>query len=527
MNIKSIIKQHWRYLCISPLFLTAILTAFIQYHSISFLRIEILLVYALLTLIGISYGALIIASNTLLRSVMMAIIVSFFVLSQLHLTSSHIIPYRYTLLILLASTSTVFYLINRMQTKLRLDTLFILVFSVYWAGAFFTKPLFNSPFLTTKNIQIATEENKSLPPYIHIVLDEHTSFDAIPYNNDSYNKQLESNYIGRGFHIYPNAYSRENFTVASFSSFLNFKPLNNLKKYYQLEKVDGYTLLTNQLFEQLSQQGYQLNIIQSTYLNFCKHNNKKISLKYCLTYHFLDFVPEQSPLMTRIAALLNGVLSELKLEDMFRSFQKRSLWKHLGLNNKTVAPLTPASAVVHVFPEIQNLLKTARNGNAYFIHLLIPHIPFVMDKNCNFVGVNNNLLQGYKEQIQCSQKIIDKLLLALSTNPATKNSIVIIHGDHGIRMLGLNANNKKFLTNKNLKRTFSVLFAVKSPFLTPGTDTSQLPLDALIQNIHAHSHSIQPYPVSQQYFVLREDAHFNVLEKYSIKTTNWDVDKLG
>ncbi|MDR3502403.1 MAG: hypothetical protein P4L79_07455 [Legionella sp.] len=526
MNIKSVIKQHWRYLCIAPLFLTAILTAFIQCHNLPFLRMEVLLGYAILTLVGIGYGALIIAGNTFVRSIMLALIVSFFVLSQLQLSPLHTIPFRYILLFLLVSISAVFYIVmSRQSTRFRLDTLFILVLSIYWAGAFFTKPFFDTPFLTTKNTEISTKENKSLPPYIHIILDEHTSFDAIPLDNDSYNQQLENKYIRRGFHIYPQAYSRENFTVGSFSSFLNFKSVADLDKYYQSEGENENSVRINKLFETLAQQGYHLNVVQTAYLDLCK-NNRKLPLKYCLTYHFNEFVPEQSTLVVRTAALLNGVLIELKLQDMLRSVKNLSLWKHIPFNNKTVQPITPASAAVRVVPEVQKLLKAAQPGNAYFIHLLIPHSPYVFDKHCEFVGENSDRLQGYKEQVQCSQKIIDDLLLILSSNPATQNSTVVIHGDHGVRLQGTNSKNQDFLTSENLKRTYSILFAVKSPFAPPGADEQQLPLDVILKNIHDPSHPILSHTASRHYFIMRDDTNLKIIKKYSIKTKDWDIDEL-
>ncbi|WP_058534320.1 sulfatase-like hydrolase/transferase [Legionella saoudiensis] len=526
MNIISAIKRNWRYLCIPPLFLTAILTAFIQCHALPFMRMETFIGYAILTLIGIGYGALIIAGNTLMRSIMLALIVSFFVLSQLQLSPLHTIPYRYILLFLVLSVSAVFYIImSRESTRFRLDTLFVLVLSIYWAGAFFTKPFFNTPFLTTQKTAINSEENKSLPPYIHIILDEHASFDALPYAQDSYNQQLENKYIHQGFHIYPQAYSRENFTVGSFSSFLNFKSVEDLDKYYQSEGENENSVRVNKLFELLAQQGYHLNVVQTAYLDLCK-NKSNLPLSYCLTYHFNEFVPEQSRLSVRTAALLNGVLIELKLQDMLRSFKNLPIWKYIALHTKTAQPITPASAAVRVVPEVQKLFKTVQPGNAYFIHLLIPHSPYVFDKNCEFVGENSDRLQGYKEQVQCSQKIIDNLLSTLSSNPAAQNSIIVIHGDHGMRLQGTNSKNKDFLTSENLKRTYSILFAVKSPSFTAGTDEQQLPLDALLKSIHVHSHPILSYAPSQQYFIMRDETNLKIMKKYSLKTKAWDINEL-
>ena len=62
----------------------------------------------------------------------------------------------------------------------------------------------------------------------------------------------------------------------------------------------------------------------------------------------------------------------------------------------------------------------------------IPHTPFVMDSECNYieykVGDRNNSKDVINGQIECAKKLI-KIISEQFNSP---NTLLIIHGDHSL-----------------------------------------------------------------------------------------------
>ena len=77
---------------------------------------------------------------------------------------------------------------------------------------------------------------------------------------------------------------------------------------------------------------------------------------------------------------------------------------------------------------------------------------------------------------------MDKVLGLLANNPAAKNATIIIHGDHGSRILNPEPQNNQH-SPENLMQYFSTFFVVKSPLFIASYDRRMLPLDVLLKNI--------------------------------------------
>ncbi len=92
--------------------------------------------------------------------------------------------------------------------------------------------------------------------------------------------------------------------------------------------------------------------------------------------------------------------------------------------------------------KIYNLNKDIGN-NYYYAHLQIPHTPFVMDSECNYieyeVGDKNNSKDVIDGQIQCAKKLI-KIISEKFNSP---NTLLIIHGDHSLDEVVLKDENLK------------------------------------------------------------------------------------
>jgi hypothetical protein len=159
-----------------------------------------------------------------------------------------------------------------------------------------------------------------------------------------------------------------------------------------------------------------------------------------------------------------------------------------------------------VLPALQRLesdLRRAQPGQAYFAHLLIPHYPYVLDERCAVRGsIEEWLYNGadqaaaepntdaqraeryrrYFAQLRCQQILLGRLFDALRQAGAWRDAIVVVHGDHGsriVRRMPL-AENAARLTPQDLRDGFSTLFALRAPGVAAGVAREPRPLQALL-----------------------------------------------
>ncbi|HHF7367532.1 TPA: sulfatase-like hydrolase/transferase [Legionella bozemanae] len=473
--------KNWRYLFITAFFLTALLTAFLADNSINILSPEALFSYLILMLLSLIPGCIMVFASVHIRILTATFLVLLFIISQIK--SFPVLPYglkyRYVILLAAIFIACIFYYLRHY-----LDKLLFVFFGTLWVGSFFIS---KHPLLTVQNFnQTKNHTNLNLPPYIEVVLDEHIGLEGISPKDDQNNlvSVLKDKYINLGFRVYGKAYSRDFRSLASFASFLNFKPIDNLKDYilHNYEE-DRHILTQNALFETLSNKGYDINIIQSSYLDLCAEN-KNFNLVKCITYKHTAPVPVNPVLSssTKSIAILEQVFSKLRFN--FSKIKKSKIWSMLHLpQSENQSILTPSTATYQAFNEVEKLAKTVQVNNAYFIHLLLPHAPYVFNKNCEYIGESQNKTKAYFEQLECTHKLIGAFLKTLETNQNTKNSIIVIHGDHGSRIEEPDIRLNYKFTPENIIKNYSAFFVVKNSFNEPGYDLTALPLDFLLKNI--------------------------------------------
>ena len=95
-----------------------------------------------------------------------------------------------------------------------------------------------------------------------------------------------------------------------------------------------------------------------------------------------------------------------------------------------------------------SIYEKNKNGgkNYYYIHVQIPHTPFVMNKDCDYiediVGDTNNSFETINGHINCAKKLIS----ILSNKLEVDNTLLIIHGDHSLDEIILD--NQDFIKEK-------------------------------------------------------------------------------
>lgn len=273
---------------------------------------------------------------------------------------------------------------------------------------------------------------------------------------------------------------------------MNFKPIDDPRNKRVLKKSGGEEILTvkpNVLYDFLSRQGYIINVFESNYLSYCD-DGAGYQFGKCIRYRLqrLAYTGPIDILFTLMHKV--GILSVYNYIAEIIGFQK-------GVQ----ADPSPLSTLIP-FNQFIDLLGEGKPGNAYFIHLLIPHRAFILDEKCSYKkgwkyfdnneenkisasGKSSDIYSRYLKQIECAHFLMDKLIGKLNSNPETQNSTIVIHGDHGSRLspLSPHLNNSGNFSDEDFIQNFSTFFSIRSPDLSLGYDRRPLALDELLSTL--------------------------------------------
>jgi hypothetical protein len=459
--------SRWRYLLLGPVVLTVFLTPFLRYNHIQLLSAESLLSYLFLMVIGLLIGILVVFGGALIQALFGAFFISLLVFYQIDNLPKLPFGLRY---LPVALTSTTLLTLGLYSLRRHLEQFLFIVFGVLWLGAFVQ---FIPPIEKSINLGVGEQVDATLPPYIHIILDEHIGIEGIPsYVNQGreFSKELLDKYTSQGFRVFGRAYSRFNNTGPSVASFLNFKPLEPMSF---SKSLPGPTMRPNGLFEKISRQGYIINVIETNYVSYCDQESG-YRLGKCIQYRIDMLQTGNSPII-----IISGLLERMKILQRLND-----VGNALGLP-KLVKPIfaSPLNST-RVFYDNLNFFSSGKRGNAYFIHLLLPHTPTVLDEECSVRAQILPSLTGrgsyndYLEQVKCSYKVVGDLLSKLSSDLKKFDGTIVIQGDHGSRR---SLNKENFFTSQDYIQHYSTFFAVRSPKHTPGYDRRPMALDELLR----------------------------------------------
>lgn len=476
--MKNAFKKHWPLLLITPLFFSALLTSFIKHHNIPLLSGQYLAPYLLanayIVFLGVMIGIVMILGQTLLRVLGCTIILLLFIFSQLNTSSAFVGMMQFSYGAYLSGLGLFFVMLLMIVflTRKHIDKPLFIFFLLVWFGSFFTSP---SAFVLIHKNNATQSNNKTLPPYIHIVLDEHIGFNRLSEDRPKLAENLKKDYISRDFTLYPAAYSRFFSTANSFAAFMNFDPTPMPMQHYTIQN-SRVVLLNNALFSQLHMQGYRLHVIQPNYIEFC---DKTVS--ECITYkHSLPFIIDASlSLNQQTRFLLLQVLASGQLTSLFDEWETK--WFKWVFKLNIHQNITSASATMKVLPLINETFSKVQPGNAYFIHLLLPHMPYVFNESCKYIHNQPQNKRTYYQQLRCTHKKLKQLLDTLSANKNAKEAIIIIHGDHGMKIHRDSLSDLNKMNLKRLKDSFNTLYMSKGVKTTPGIQPSLSPLYPLIK----------------------------------------------
>ena len=195
----------------------------------------------------------------------------------------------------------------------------------------------------------------------------------------------------------------------------------------------GGQLQNNQYFETLARQGFNIRVLQSEYLDFCKPS----SVVECTTYWSPSLAPIRDSTLSRQDRTSLILANFLYLSDYLvyvsKKFDTDLLRKTHFLADSWAADIRRrgrgsslvAMQALNVFI---GQLGDAKPGEAYFAHILLPHHPYAFDSECRLLpkdkwrfrwpyGSQKLMHQGHEQQLRCVQKKVGEALEAIGIPP--------------------------------------------------------------------------------------------------------------
>jgi hypothetical protein len=351
------------------------------------------------------------------------------------------------------------------------------------------------------------------PLIVHLVLDEQIGIEGFPADitPPAFRSQLKPFFVDRGFLLFGRAYSEYFNTYRSLAAVLNFKPGEFVGTPLVSPGRTGlpWDLTENAYFARLTAAGYALRVYQPDYLNLCANPGPTTS---CHTYA-----------ATSLGALapvpLSGVQKASIIASMYLDRSNayafvRQLYNagraRLSAKRRRMPPwnwernrLSGLSSMAALHMVAKDLLR-AQRGQVVFAHLLLPHYPYVYNRTCdvrppgewlermdhadapagsiNSAASRQARYTRYVEQVECVQGQLDQLISSIPVS-LRRDAIIIIHGDHGSRIVRTEPNGGSQASAVDYTDSYSTLFAVKSPRLHPGYDRRMVSITCLMRTL--------------------------------------------
>jgi len=384
----------------------------------------------------------------------------------------------------------------------------------------------------TRSTEAAAQEGRQrgLGHIVYLILDEHIGLaglrDEIPECRRARIK-LEGVLRTHGFEIYPNAFSNYVDTLDSIPSILNLELEGKRRQFTRRTSPAGHSATRNALFERLRSEGFAIAAYESDYLEFCATRTEcAATTRYAAsTIGVLERLPIPWTRKTRYLA------STYLLSDMFLWGLAYSLSPHLlQRTNWRIGPLSVAG----VWPgRLSRDILQAQRKTMFFAHLLTPHSPYVYrrdgvlrddrewvdGRDCSAAepAAYDRQYARYAEQVEYLSAQLDGFLSKLRADPVYDPSLIVVHGDHGSRLLarstetanGVEGASEDYAARygsgtpavRDLIDGFSTLLAIKAPRATEsrvvGRCTSVL--QVMSETFDPRGSAVRPAAANQVY----------------------------
>ena len=402
--------------------------------------------------------------------------------------------------------------------KVLISAFLTILFSTLVIGSFKeSEPLLSDETTTLRSVGRE-------PITVHLVLDEHVGLAGMTSRlpgGETVRSELQQFYARFGFRLFSHAYSQYFETWTSLASAMNFDAGGQASTYLT-QKRFGYSLDRNAYLKKFSDLGYDVNIYQSNYIEFCAA--KELRIYRCSNYK-IDNIDRNEvaalPTLERVRLLLNMYYSSISLIKIITLVEPHfNKWLGgYGINfprpdfwHGRVGPLAAASSIDQLVTDVTH----SSGRSMYFAHFLIPHYPYVYTPICqvrspisswglrspggglNAKNVRRQRYAEYFDQIRCTMRRLERLFVTMQHNGIFDSATIIVHGDHGsrINLVEPSVANLPSMSLDDYLDGYSTLFAIKAPGVSPGVDGRMLSLSNLL-DYAATRGELRPQKLSQ------------------------------
>lgn len=297
-----------------------------------------------------------------------------------------------------------------------------------------------------------------LRPFVHIILDEQMSPRSLPEQiPDSHAAgAIIDDYVARGFTYHSRVLSTAAQTHRSLSAML---AMDRAPDSQTVRAAGGspfrYETVSNTYTQMLLDMGYRLHISQTAWLRICP----EAARADCRTHVYGRTGPmagyidadAQSRLAILTAQLHRAygtrgafeVTAYQALEDQLKLIDFDHDFDDVYYSN----PIGALNVLRQAFEEI----KAIEPGDAYIVHALLPHFPYMTDDACRIKpspewtapkrheklatkGIPvEKIYADYWDQAACAHKLVMALIDEVRKQSAV-DPVILVHGDHGARI---------------------------------------------------------------------------------------------
>lgn len=269
-------------------------------------------------------------------------------------------------------------------------------------------------------------------------------------------------YKSNGFAFYPSAYLRHANKYRNIANILNPSAAEDTSNLFSRDDAVYYTVsdeapafaTRNDLFKALKDQGYTLNVYQTYPFDFCKGDGAK-NVDVCLTYPapigalYRTNLSTGARLMLLAGHWLNSTpFGKDVLKYAYDKVAQKTNPDYFPFLGNPLSRSLPVGQPA-VLSRLRRDVLAAKGKNAFFVHLDLPHYPYVYDQNCrlktdpskwrsNASYTNRNEFEGelrrwedYDRQLFCTYAQINYLIRDLDAAKKLDDTTLVIHGDKG------------------------------------------------------------------------------------------------
>jgi hypothetical protein len=358
---------------------------------------------------------------------------------------------KVVLLVLIAGV----YLTARWEADVRnTAALFAAFFAVIGATST-TPPLLDPPLAPKSSPLPAAASGK--PVVLHFILDEHGSKHAVSAAERARGRpeRIFQSYEQRGFAVQHWVRAPSGATQRSLGRVLS-NPATPRGTENARESSGDFTfsLTSNDYLQWLQQQGFAMTVIQNSFLELCVGEDLT-----CYTYprasHGHSMARVRGSRWDKLALALSLMHLEQFLEGTTRqvtAYQPVGQWLiDQGVMPRGRVYLTRPASVLEILDSVRAQVPHMRAGDAYLIHLLAPHFPYVLDSDCSLRSrttwvspkwTNEGARRwsaeesedAYWRQAECLHSQLTQLVDELDAQLGRDNVVIMMHGDHGARL---------------------------------------------------------------------------------------------